>query len=97
MTPLKKGTVVGQATVADGQAKTVAAVASADVNALVQRGQEGSLNVRFVPGNVTAPVRAGQQVGVIVVNQGAQPIGKVPAVAQTAVEKQPAWKKFWPF
>ncbi len=97
LTPLKKGTVVGQVAVADGQTKTVAAVASADVKTLVQRGQESSVNVRFVPGNVTAPVRAGQQIGFIVVNQGAQQIGKVPAVAQTAVEKQPLWRKFWPF
>lgn len=97
LTALKKGTVAGQVAVADGQVKTVAAVASADVKTLVQRGQEGSINVRFVAGNVTAPVRAGQQVGFIVVNQGAQQIGKVPAVAQTAVEKQPLWKKFWPF
>jgi D-alanyl-D-alanine carboxypeptidase (penicillin-binding protein 5/6) len=97
ITPLKKGTVVGQAAVADGQAKTVAAVASADVKTLVQRGQEGSLSVRFLPGNLTAPVRAGQQAGVIVVNQGGQQIGRVPAVAQTAVAKQPWWKKFWPF
>jgi D-alanyl-D-alanine carboxypeptidase (penicillin-binding protein 5/6) len=97
MTPLKKGTAVGQATVADGRVKSVAAIASADVNALVPRGQEGSLNVRFVPGNVAAPVRAGQQVGVIVVNQGSQQIGRVAAVAGTAVEKQPLWKKFWPF
>jgi D-alanyl-D-alanine carboxypeptidase (penicillin-binding protein 5/6) len=97
VTPLKKGTVVGQVAVGDGQAKSVAAVAAGDVKTLVQRGQEGSLNVRFVPGNVTAPVRAGQQVGFIVVNQGGQQIGKVPAVAQTGVEKQPGWKKFWPF
>jgi D-alanyl-D-alanine carboxypeptidase (penicillin-binding protein 5/6) len=97
LTPLKKGTVVGQAAVADGQAKTVAAIAAADVKALVPRGQEGSISVRFVPANVTAPVRAGQQVGVAVVNQGGQQIGKVPAVAQVAVDKQPWWKKFWPF
>jgi D-alanyl-D-alanine carboxypeptidase (penicillin-binding protein 5/6) len=97
LTPLKKGTVVGQAAVADGQAKTVAAVAAADVKALVPRGQEGSIGIRFVPANVTAPVRAGQQVGVAVVNQGGQQIGRAPAVAQTAVEKQPWWKKFWPF
>ena len=97
LTPLKKGTVVGQVSVADGQAKFVPAIASADVKTLVQRGQESSVNVKFVPGNVAAPVRAGQQVGFIVVNQGAQQIGKVPAVAQTAVEKQPWWKKFWPF
>jgi D-alanyl-D-alanine carboxypeptidase (penicillin-binding protein 5/6) len=97
LVPLKKGTVVGQANVADGQAKSVNAIAAADVRTLVQRGQEGGISVRFVPGNLTAPVRAGQQVGVAIVNQGGQQIGKVPAVAQTAVEKQPWWKKFWPF
>ncbi|MBV8547004.1 MAG: D-alanyl-D-alanine carboxypeptidase [Acidobacteria bacterium] len=94
---LKKGTVVGQAAVADGQAKTVNAVAAMDVRTLVQRGQEGGITVRFVPSNLTAPVRAGQQVGFAVVNQGGQQIGRVPAMAQTAVEKQPWWKKFWPF
>ena len=97
LVPLKKGTVVGQANVADGQAKSVNAIAASDVSTLVQRGQEGSISVRFVPGNLTAPIRAGQQVGVATVNQGGQQIGKVPAVAQTAVEKQSWWKKFWPF
>ncbi|MEA2416022.1 MAG: hypothetical protein QOI58_2679 [Thermoanaerobaculia bacterium] len=94
---LKKGTVVGQAAVAEGQAKTVNAVAAADVNTLVQRGQESGITVRFVPSNLTAPIRSGQQVGIAVVNQGGQQIGRVPAMAQTAVEKQPWWKKFWPF
>jgi len=97
LVPLKKGTVVGQANVADGQAKTVNAVAAADVRTLIQRGQEGGISVRFLPSNLTAPVRAGQQVGVAVVSQGGQQIGRVPAVAQMAVEKQPWWKKFWPF
>ena len=94
---LKKGTVVGQAAVADGQAKTVNAVAAMDVRTLVQRGQEGGISVRFMPSNLTAPVQAGQQVGFAVVNQGGQQIGRVPATAQTGVEKQPWWKKFWPF
>ena len=97
LTPLHKGTVVGQASVADGQAKMVAAVAAADVNALVQRGQEGTISVKFVPSNLTAPIRAGQQVGVVIVTQGGQQIGRAPAVAQAGVEKQPGWKKFWPF
>ncbi|HEV7486409.1 MAG TPA: D-alanyl-D-alanine carboxypeptidase family protein [Thermoanaerobaculia bacterium] len=97
LVPLKKGTVVGQANVADGQAKTVNAVAAMDFRTLVQRGQEGGITVRFVPSNLTAPVRAGQQIGIAVVNQGGQQIGRVPAIAQTAVAKQPGWKKFWPF
>jgi D-alanyl-D-alanine carboxypeptidase (penicillin-binding protein 5/6) len=94
---LKKGTVVGQANVTDGDAKTVAAVAAMDVKAFVQRGQEGGIKVGFVPSTVTAPVRAGQQVGMAVVSQGGQQVGRVPAVAQSAVAKQAWWKKFWPF
>ncbi|MEA2164339.1 MAG: hypothetical protein QOK37_2466 [Thermoanaerobaculia bacterium] len=97
LTPLKKGAVVGQAAVAEGQAASVAAVAASDVSALVQRGQEGTIKVKFVPSPLTAPVRAGQQVGVVVVSQGGQQIGRVPAIAQGGVEKQPWWKKFWPF
>jgi D-alanyl-D-alanine carboxypeptidase (penicillin-binding protein 5/6) len=97
LVPLKKGTVVGQVNVADGQAKTVNAVAAMDVNTLIERGQEGGISVRFVPSNLTAPVRAGQQVGIAIVNQGGQQIGRVPAIAQTSVAKQPGWKKFWPF
>lgn len=97
LTPVHKGAVVGKAAVADGQASTVAAVASGDVVALVQRGQEGTIKVQFVPSNITAPVRAGQQVGVVIVNQGGQQIGRAPAVAQAGVDKQPGWKKFWPF
>src|ERR1041385_1908793 len=62
-TPVKKGQVVGQVTVTDGQAKTVGAAAAADVNAFVQRGQEGGVKVSLAPSPVTAPVRAGQQVG----------------------------------
>lgn len=97
LTPLHKGAVVGQAAVAEGQAKTVAAVSAGDVQSLVPRGQESSISVKFVPSNLTAPIRAGQQVGVIIVSQGGQQIGRAPAVAQTAVEKQSWWKKFWPF
>jgi serine-type D-Ala-D-Ala carboxypeptidase (penicillin-binding protein 5/6) len=94
---LKKGALVGQVVVADGQAKTVPAVAASDVSVLVQRGQEGTVKVQFVPNNVAAPVHAGQQIGVAVVNQGGQQIAKVAVLAQAAVEKQPGWKKFWPF
>jgi D-alanyl-D-alanine carboxypeptidase (penicillin-binding protein 5/6) len=97
LTAVKKGAVVGQVNVDDGQEKTVPAAAAADVSAFVQRGQEDSVKVSLTPSPVTAPVRAGQQVGWVVVTQGGQAINKVPAVAAAAVEKQPWWKKFWPF
>jgi D-alanyl-D-alanine carboxypeptidase (penicillin-binding protein 5/6) len=94
---VKKGTVVGQVAVNDGRAKTVPAVAGADVYALVKRGEEGSVKVGLVAPPVTAPVAAGQPIGTVVASQNGQQVGRVPAVAGAAVEKQPWWKKFWPF
>ena len=94
---VKKGATVGQVTVTDGQEKTVPAAAAADVSALVQRGQEETVKTSLAPNSLTAPVRAGQQVGWVVVTQNGKQITKVPAVAATNVEKQPWWKKFWPF
>jgi len=94
---LKKGATVGQVGVTDGQSKTVAAVAGGDVDALVQRGQEGSIKVALAPSPVTAPVHAGQQVGWVVVSENGQQINRVPAVAAANVDKQPWWKKFLPF
>ncbi|MEA2571930.1 MAG: hypothetical protein QOI24_3931 [Acidobacteriota bacterium] len=96
-TVVKKGAQVGQVSVADGNSKTVAAVAGADVRALLKRGEEGSVKVGLVPTNLTAPIRGGQQVGMVVVTQNGQQINRVPALAASAVEKQSWWKKFWPF
>ena len=94
---VKKGAVVGQAPISEGQAKSVPAVAGSDVKALVQRGQEGGVKTSLSANTVTAPVTAGQQVGTVVVMQGGQQINRVPAVAGASVEKQSWWKKFWPF
>jgi D-alanyl-D-alanine carboxypeptidase (penicillin-binding protein 5/6) len=94
---VKKGATVGQVTVTDGQEKTVPAAAAADVSTLVRRGEEGTVKTSLAPNSVTAPVRAGQQVGWVVITQSGKQISKVPAVAAANVEKQPWWKKFWPF
>jgi D-alanyl-D-alanine carboxypeptidase len=96
-TVLKKGATVGQANVADGTAKSVPAIASADAKALVKRGQEGSVKIAFVASPLTAPVSSGQQVGTIAVQQDGKTIAKVPALSGAAVAEQPWWKKFWPF
>jgi D-alanyl-D-alanine carboxypeptidase (penicillin-binding protein 5/6) len=96
MPAVKKGQVVGQAAVGDGVSKTVPAIANAPANVLVKRGEEGGIKVSFQPTPVTAPVKAGQPVGFAVINQGGQTI-KVPAIAGAAVEKNPWWKRFWPF
>src|SRR5207244_11463099 len=94
---VKRGARFGQVPVTEGQQNTVPAAAAADVGALVQRGQEDAVKTSLAPNSVTAPVRAGQQVGWIVVTQNGKQINKVPAVAAANVEKQPWWKKFWPF
>jgi D-alanyl-D-alanine carboxypeptidase (penicillin-binding protein 5/6) len=94
---LQKGQVVGQVPVAKGAAGSVNAVAAADVKTLLKRGEEGSIKVGLVPTPLTAPVRAGQQVGTIVVTQNGQQINRLPAVAAGAVEKQPWWRALWPF
>jgi len=94
---VKKGAVVGQVAVSDGVSKTVNAVASQDVSALVKRGEEGGVKVALIPTPLAAPVRAGQQVGTVVATLNGQQLGRVPALAQNAVEKNPWWKKFWPF
>ncbi len=94
---LKKGQGVGQATVRDGQAKTVPVVAAGDAFALVKRGEEKSVAVAYSGGAVTAPVSAGQPIGAVNVTQNGQVIARVPAIASAAVAKQPWWKMFWPF
>lgn len=94
---LKKGQKVGDAAVSEGQTKTVPAVAGADAYALVKRGEEKSVKTAFSGGTVTAPVRAGQQVGAVTVSQNGQTVARVPAVAGAAVDKQAWWRKFWPF
>jgi D-alanyl-D-alanine carboxypeptidase (penicillin-binding protein 5/6) len=97
LTPIKKGAVVGEVPVTDGQTKTVAAAAASDVKALVKRGEENTVKTSLTPSSVTAPVRHGQQVGWVVVTEAGKAVNRVPAVAAADVPKEAWWKKFWPF
>jgi D-alanyl-D-alanine carboxypeptidase (penicillin-binding protein 5/6) len=97
VTPVKQGAVVGQATVNDGQAKSVPVMASRDAKALVRRGEEKGVKVAFNGGAVTAPVKRGQEIGTIVVQQGNKELAKIPALAANDVPKESWWKAFWPF
>lgn len=95
---LKKGARVGAAPVKDGQATSVPLIAARDVRTLVKRSDlSGAAKPRLVPTTLTAPVRPGQQGGMIIVQQGNQVIAKVPAMTAGAVEKQPWWKAFLPW
>ena len=98
VTPVKQGTVVAQANVSDGRAKTVPVMAATDARALVKRGEEKGVRVSFAAGgNVSAPVKKGQKIGTIVVQRGNQTLAKIPAVAAQDVPKQQWWKSFLPF
>jgi serine-type D-Ala-D-Ala carboxypeptidase (penicillin-binding protein 5/6) len=95
---IKKGARVGAAPVKEGQAASVPLVASRDVRTLVKRSDlNGAAKPKVVPTTLTAPVKAGQQGGMIIVQQGNQVIAKVPALTAGAVEKQPWWKAFLPW
>jgi len=97
MPAVKPGAVVGQVNVTDGQAKSVPAVAAGSANVLVKRGEEGGAKVSFVSNAIAAPVKKGQPLGTAAVQQNGQTVAKIPVVAGAAVEKNPWWKKFWPF
>jgi D-alanyl-D-alanine carboxypeptidase (penicillin-binding protein 5/6) len=97
VSPVKKGAVVGEASVTGGAVEKVQAVASADAGALVKRGEEKGIQVAFQGGAVNAPVKKGQQVGTVVVSSNGQVLSRTPAFAAADVGKQSWWKSFWPF
>jgi D-alanyl-D-alanine carboxypeptidase (penicillin-binding protein 5/6) len=97
VTPVKQGAVVAQATVNEGRVKSVPVMAPNDVRALVKRGEEKGVSVKFNGGAVAAPVKRGQRIGTIVVQRGNETLATMPAVAAQDVAKQSWWKSFWPF
>ena len=97
VTPVKQGAVVAQASVNDGRAKSVPVMAPNDVRALVKRGEEKGVSVKFNGGAVAAPVKRGQRIGTIVVQRGNETLATMPAVAAQDVEKQSWWKSLLPF
>lgn len=97
VTPVKQGAVVAQASVNDGRAKSVPVMAPNDVRALVKRGEEKGVSVKFNGGAVAAPVKRGQRIGTIVVQRGTETLATMPAVAAQDVAKQPWWKALLPF
>lgn len=95
--PVKKGARVGEVPVQKGSADSVPVVAGSDATMLMRRGEAAKAQVQVSGTNATAPIKAGQQVGWVILRQGNQTIAKVPALAAAAVAKEPWWKMFWPF
>jgi serine-type D-Ala-D-Ala carboxypeptidase (penicillin-binding protein 5/6) len=90
--PVKEGQHAGEVKVAGGAPGKVEAVASRDAAALVPRGEDARIQWSFEPSAVQAPLAKGAVVGNIVLKDGNEVVGKVPAVAAAAVEKRPWWK-----
>jgi D-alanyl-D-alanine carboxypeptidase (penicillin-binding protein 5/6) len=95
--PAKMGTVVGQAPVTGGRVATVPVTPANDATALVKRGQEKGVTVTYQGSGAAAPVKKGQVVGTILVQQNGKVLAKIPALAAEDVAKQQWWKSFWPF
>lgn len=95
--PAKAGTVVGQAQITGGAAATVGVTPQRDATALVKRGQEKGVSVTYQGSPVAAPVKKGQRVGTVLVQQDGKTLAQIPALAAQDVPKEPWWKAFWPF
>ncbi|HEX2060261.1 MAG TPA: D-alanyl-D-alanine carboxypeptidase family protein [Thermoanaerobaculia bacterium] len=95
--PAKAGAIVGEATVTGGRAEKVPVTPARDASALVKRGEEKGVKVVFNGPPVAAPVKKGQQVGTIIVQQNGKTLAQIPALAASDVPKQPWWKSFLPF
>jgi D-alanyl-D-alanine carboxypeptidase (penicillin-binding protein 5/6) len=81
-----------------GVAERVPLVAAKDVKILIKRGEEKKVQVEIkVPDRVWAPLKAGQEIGEIIVKLDGTEVGKTPAAAATDVAQASFWKRWWPF
>ena len=99
LAPVKEGVALGRdAPVRGGVAEQVPLVATKDVHVLVKKGEEKKVQVEVdVPDRVSAPVKAGQVVGDIVVKFDGAEVGKSQAAAAQDVGQASLWKRWWPF
>jgi D-alanyl-D-alanine carboxypeptidase (penicillin-binding protein 5/6) len=96
---VKQGGAVGKdAPVRGGVTERVPLVATADVRVLIKKGEEKKVQVEInVPDRVSAPVKAGQVVGEVVVKLDGAEVGKAQAAAAQDVAQASLWKRWWPF
>jgi D-alanyl-D-alanine carboxypeptidase (penicillin-binding protein 5/6) len=99
LVPVKEGVALGRdAPVKGGVTEQVPLVATQDIRVLVKKGEEKKVQVEVdVPDRVSAPVKAGQVVGDIVVKFDGAEVGKAQAAAAQDVAQASLWKRWWPF
>jgi D-alanyl-D-alanine carboxypeptidase (penicillin-binding protein 5/6) len=97
--PVKEGVALGRdAPIKGGVEERVPLVSTKDVHVLVKRGEEKKVQVEVdVPERVSAPVKAGQVVGNIVVKFDGAEVGTAQAAAAQDVAQASLWKRWWPF
>jgi len=87
---LKRGdTVANDVAVKGGNPRFVRVVAGGDVSVLAKRGEKRNFSVELaLSGDVHAPVKVNDAIGEVVVKDGDVVVGRVPALAAEAAEKQ---------
>ncbi|HUO85308.1 MAG TPA: D-alanyl-D-alanine carboxypeptidase family protein [Thermoanaerobaculia bacterium] len=87
--------------VRDGANAAVPVKAGASFPVLADRRTDPTLALVVSSIGVAAPIREGQQIGWILVEQDGKPVGKVPALAAASVDRASwfsrTWDKVWPF
>lgn len=81
-----KGSYIGDASVQDGSARTVALIAPDNIGFALPRGHDAEvdLEIRY-EGPLRAPIRAGEQVAELVITPKGMPSSHVPLVARDGV------------
>lgn len=92
----KKGQVMGQVAIEGAAERTIPAVAGRDLFVTLPRGfaMERKTAVEALPG-LKAPLKAGAQVGNLVVTMPGQPARKVPLVTPVAIEEAGMFRRAW--
>jgi D-alanyl-D-alanine carboxypeptidase (penicillin-binding protein 5/6) len=92
----KKGQVLGQVAIEGAAERTIPAVAGRDLFITLPRGfaMERKTAVEALPG-LKAPLKAGAQVGNLVVTMPGQPARKVPLVTPVAIEEAGMFRRAW--
>lgn len=78
-----------------GETWSVPVVAGDEVRLMLRDGTEPDIQTVVVSERPLAPVRAGQQVGVVEVRRGGRVVAEIPAVAAQDVTAATFWTRWW--